>query len=381
MCTQKLLLSASKIWDIPVVKSDHEILQALKECAPTKKIETLKKTITLTAETLLEAALKYKNPRETIRFLLNTGIKPTSEDLKTALEHQNAKEVVELLINQMHESDLESAILTAIESKSSFEIIQLLINSDAPCEHSCLEAAERLDASQAIIDLVKQANKQWVEKSKAHVEKRVEELKQSTSRKRKSIEMEPPKSQPKYDYQLIFDMRPDTEQSRALAEKAGGKGIPTRILPVSGDINQARMGPVTHRSRVYIIAHGSPGADILTDDKGMKKTFQSFADIFSLVPKLKEVPKNNQRVKISLVVCYGATDGDKDKKSFAEKLSKTLASKGIFAEVVARKGKSFAQTSDGRKLIDKVHHVEGSKFSFITTDKDTTITPITYGPS
>ncbi|HSX04412.1 MAG TPA: C80 family cysteine peptidase [Rhabdochlamydiaceae bacterium] len=213
------------------------------------------------------------------------------------------------------------------------------------------------------------------DESKAHREWEGEQ--KHSVRFTRLVVIKDPGDQKKYDYQLIFDMRQDTSQARALAEKGAHKGISSCILPVSAAIDKEQMKPVTHRSRVYIIAHGAPGDDFLMDNKRIKKTFQNFADIFSLSSKLKEEPKDNQRVKISLVVCDGATDGDKGKKSFAEKLSKSLASKGIFAEVVARKGKSYTD-SNGRKSIDKVHHKEGTKFSFITTDKDTTITQIQY---
>ncbi|HSX04413.1 MAG TPA: hypothetical protein VLG76_06765 [Rhabdochlamydiaceae bacterium] len=385
MYTQKLsFCPVLDFWKFPLVHSNSEILQALKDCASTKEIERLRKKVKALDATSLAVALKYKNSKETIRFLLDTGIKPTAADLKTALEYKNTKEVLELLIKQMNGSHLESAISDAIRTKNSFEIIKLLIDAGAPCESVCVMMAEGLNASRAIIDLVTQANCQWREKLLAHCEKRAEEQRQIVHKKRKLIEMTDSLDEPKYDYQLIFDMRPKTDQAEALAEKAIKKGIPTNILYLERDPTKEQMERVTHRSRVYIIAHGFEGTDHLSGGSRMKKitiTFERFANLFLLAPKLKEEPTIKQRVKISLVVCEGATPGKKGEKSFAEKLSGSLYSKDIKAVVVARKGGSSTDVDKMRKLIDEAHHKEGTKFSFITTDKDTIITPIRYGPS
>ncbi|HSX04417.1 MAG TPA: C80 family cysteine peptidase [Rhabdochlamydiaceae bacterium] len=361
MCTQKVSSFAKEILAYPLVKSDHEILEALKKHAPTKEIETLRKEVTITDAILLDEAVKYNNPAETIRFLLNAGAKPAWGHLKQALQGQYTKEVIALLVHQMDKSDLEVALLLAIECGKSFEILKLLIEAGAPCEHICVLRVIYLKPSPAIVDLVTDACQKWVEKLRAHREKREEEHKKP----------------PKYDYQLIFDMREGSKQAEALAQKAKNNGIPTDILNLKKDPTKEQMERVTHRSRVYIIAHGSEGVDSLRQGK-IEKTFQNFADIFSLSPKLNEEPKNNQRVKISLVICEGATDGDKGEKSFAEKLSNSLYSKGILAEVVARKGESSTDKIYMRKLVGEKHHAEGTKFSFITTEKGTLITPIKY---
>ncbi|HSX04416.1 MAG TPA: C80 family cysteine peptidase [Rhabdochlamydiaceae bacterium] len=357
-------------WTYSTVQSDQDILQALKDRAPTKEIVRLKKGVEEVSDaTLLEVALKYKNPEETIGFLLNSGIKkPTTADLKNALEHQNTKEVVELLIKQIDNPDLESAIFYAIRSKNSFDVIKLLIDSGAPCKYVCVLAAVDLKASQTIIDLVKEANRQWFEKFKAPHEEKEEEHKQ----------------RPKYDYQLILDMRPTTHQAATLAKKANNSGIPTDILSLFKAITKEDMKRVTHRSRVYIIAHGSPGTNKLwgeSENGRISITFQNLINIFLMASKLKEAPMNHQRVKISLVVCYGATDGDKGQKSFAEKLSNSLYFEGIRAEVIARKGLSSINRAEMRKRVNSKYHAEGTKFSFITRRKGIIITPIKYGPS
>ncbi|HSX04415.1 MAG TPA: C80 family cysteine peptidase [Rhabdochlamydiaceae bacterium] len=359
---------------------DQELLEALRDCAPTKKIETLREKVTYVSNgTLLELAILFKNPAETIRFLLDTGENPTFDHLILALEGQSAKEVIKLLINNhMDSSHLDSAIYIAIKHGNSYEVIKLLIDSGVHCHQCCVLEAKRLSASQAIIDLVTAANLQYEKKLEAQRKKREEEQKQAFQRK--IIPKEASGSRPKYDNQHIIYIEPAMAQAKALERKAFEKGRLTYMFPFSENMIQKQMECVSHRSRVYIIAHGGPGLDFLTDESqsGKQITSENLANLFLMAHRLRKVPKNKQRVKISLVVCNGATEGDKGQKSFAENLSKSLYSKGILAEVVARKGLSSVDTVKRRKLVGDKHHAEGTKFSFITTRKGTISTPIKY---
>ncbi len=207
-----------------------------------------------------------------------------------------------------------------------------------------------------------------------------------SARKKRKIVFDPPT---KYDFQLIFDMRPTTGQAEALAQKAISKNIPTEIIPIY-DLKTVQekfhlIKLLTHRSRVYIIAHGQAGTDRVEGESLIGRItakYTSFAKLFSdEAPDLKKRPVDHRRITISLVVCYGATRLTNGKESYAFKLSNALCVVGIEARIIARHGISstYIIGDSVRKTVNRKHHENGTKFSFVTTQIGyTEVTPIKY---
>lgn len=197
-----------------------------------------------------------------------------------------------------------------------------------------------------------------------------------------AIKITPALTKPKYTYQVQFSLQPAVGQT--LGWKAFYRGIDssTIYLPDVGvnqiSIKLAPLKKLDHDSRLYIVGHGSPGCEsIFSDNNGKQASPETIAILLSIFASQLKKLDDGKRIKISLVVCNGATKTDK-KESFALQLSQALDRKGIPAEVVGRHGIVATYHDDLKKTVDDKYHENGSKSSFVTINGITTITPIKY---
>ena len=215
------------------------------------------------------------------------------------------------------------------------------------------------------------------------------------------------KSSSPYDKQLILNLGSNRSargmERKAKKQKLDSHTIDLRGKPYSEDVflsppimPKEWMLKENDRARFYVTGHCCAGSDRISSDKtsvidgkDVEKTSwtaDQFAEFFACCcSNLKTTAENP--IIVSLMSCESALSEGRE-PSFADRLSKALAAKGIHAIVKGRTD-VVARTSESR--IKNFHklvrvgtafrmHAEGAKSEFRTTpgDTETIITPATY---
>ncbi|OGT36728.1 MAG: hypothetical protein A3F12_00395 [Gammaproteobacteria bacterium RIFCSPHIGHO2_12_FULL_38_14] len=98
--------------------------------------------------------------------------------------------------------------------------------------------------------------------------------------------------------------------------------------------------------RIYLIGHGSPGADSLVGENSEKrKTVTEVAD--DIQKRLSGFDFSKHRVHISILACNGGNPGAKE-ASFAQKLAEELHKRGLPVEVSGRTDKVQYSVTQGK---------------------------------
>ncbi len=196
---------------------------------------------------------------------------------------------------------------------------------------------------------------------------------------------------PKYDYQLQLDLGNGVTAQR-LEEKAKAQNIASCTLSLKQtqqeiETSSKPIKRLTHKSRLYIIGHAHPGASAIYSKTKEDQTADYAWDVNQLAvlisknaPHLVKKDENEQRLKISLVVCHAGLNAVATRtSSFAVQLSKTLDLLRIPAEILARTN-DIDIPLEGRiqKQVKGRHHALGDKVSVIRRQGQTTIQVVSY---
>jgi hypothetical protein len=186
----------------------------------------------------------------------------------------------------------------------------------------------------------------------------------------------------KYDRQIILNLG-SGKSAEGLNAKARHQGLPSKMIDLrEADCDFSDLSRLTSGSRVYLIGHCKPGRNYIVSDEGVRVTVDDYVNMLKQVTALKN-PSLGQKIKISVVACYAAVDGEHH-KSFAYQLSQALDKAGIPAEVLARTdivSRWRGKPEEYKKFVGGKHHAEGSKLVFTTENGQTTVHPFQYSQS
>ena len=192
---------------------------------------------------------------------------------------------------------------------------------------------------------------------------------------------------PHYDFQLELTLE-SGKAATYLHNKAKRNIIPSKIIDLTkeapSDLEQT-FECLTLNSRIYLIGHGSRGADHITNDEATTGiSAEEFASQLSdLAPELIRETDSTNKLTVSLVACEGGLESNSGKESYGEALSTALDRMNIPAVVLVRKG-SVKLKSSGSKLTkmqgsdEWMYQQAGVKVAISTTKGVTTKTIVQY---
>lgn len=213
------------------------------------------------------------------------------------------------------------------------------------------------------------------EKEELIEEKKLEKMEQEVI---EATELQEQENMSKYDQQVILNLG-SGKSGEGLNAKARNQGLPSDMIDLrETEYDLSNFSRLTSGSRLYLIGHCKPGRHYIVSDEGVKVSVDDYVNMLKQVPALKN-PIPGQKLKISVVACYAAVDGEN--KSFAYQLSQALDKAGIPAEVLARTNivsRWRGKPEEYQKLVGGKHHAEGSKLVFTTEKGQTTVHPFQY---
>ncbi len=187
------------------------------------------------------------------------------------------------------------------------------------------------------------------------------------------IKKQPKSVKKNYDHQLILNLG-SGNSAKGLTGKAKKRQLNSHTIDLRNQhLDQLSkeqsqfFQQLSHQSRIYMIGHCNKGKHYIISDEGVKITAEQFADMIAKhAPQLKD-SQSSQKLRISVVACYGGAHSAKGNESFSSKLCHLLQERGIDCEVIGR----VAPVSrwDGRengyeKRVEGRHHHTGDKIIF-----------------
>jgi len=137
----------------------------------------------------------------------------------------------------------------------------------------------------------------------------------------------------------------------------------------------AKLSAITASTHIYVVGHCSVKGDKLHNDSDASWDYTQFADL--LAQKAPQIKFAKQPITITLIACFTGIGGE---ESFAAKLSKALAERGIWSRIYAAMGQTSRFNNEGtyQPLIDGKYHADRSMVLVESKAGKTTLDPVIY---